>query len=140
MSARVLVVDDERLIRWGLCRALKDAGYVAEQAGTTNEAIETVERDMPDLLLLDYKLPDGSGIDVLRAVRRASPRTPVVMITAHASVGGALETGQLREELARSREDARAQAAVENIVAHSPAMQEVVRLVRRIAESEASTI
>jgi DNA-binding NtrC family response regulator len=168
MSARVLVVDDERLIRWGLCRALKDAGYVAEQAGTTNEAIETVERDMPDLLLLDYKLPDGSGIDVLRAVRRSSPRTPVVMITAHASVGGAveamkegaydylgkpfemdemiqtvgraLETGQLREELARSREDARAQAAVENIVAHSPAMQEVVRLVRRIAESEASTI
>ena len=87
MSARILVVDDERLIRWGLCQALKDAGYVTEQAGTAGEAIEAVGREMPDLLLLDYKLPDRSGIEVLRAVRKLSPRTPVVMITAHASVG-----------------------------------------------------
>jgi DNA-binding NtrC family response regulator len=128
MTSRVLVVDDERLIRWGLCQALKDAGYAAEQAGTANEAIEAVGRDMPDLLLLDYKLPDRCGIEVLRAVRKTSPRTPVVMITAHASVGGAveamkegaydyigkpfemeeliqtvnraLETGQLREQIA----------------------------------------
>ena len=168
MTARVLVVDDERLIRWGLCKALKDAGYTADQASTANEAIEAVGRDMPDLLLLDYKLPDQSGIEVLRTVRKTSPRTPVVMITAHASVGGAveamkegaydyvgkpfemdeliqtvgraLETGQLREEVARSREDARREAALENIVARAPAMQEVVRLIRRVAESEASTI
>jgi two-component system response regulator AtoC len=168
MNARVLVVDDERLIRWGLCQALRDAGYIAEQAATAGEAIESVEREMPDLLLLDYKLPDRSGIEVLRVVRKSSPRTPVVMITAHASVGGAveamkegaydyigkpfemeeliqtvgraLETGQLREEVARVREDARREAALENIVAQAPAMQEVVRLIRRVAESEASTI
>jgi DNA-binding NtrC family response regulator len=168
MSARILVVDDEKLIRWGLCVALKEAGYVPEQAGTAAEALEAIGREVPDLLLLDYKLPDGSGIDVLRAVRKASPRTPVVMITAHASVGGAveamkegsydylgkpfemdeviqtvgraLETGHLREVVARSREDARRESALENIFAFSPAMQEVVRLIRRIAESEASTI
>jgi DNA-binding NtrC family response regulator len=91
MSARVLVVDDEKLIRWGLCQSLKDAGYGTEQAGTVSEALDAVGREMPDLLLLDYKLPDGSGIDVLRSVRKSSPRTPVVMITAHASVGGAVE-------------------------------------------------
>jgi DNA-binding NtrC family response regulator len=56
------------------------------------------------------------------------------------TVGRALETGHLREEVARTREDARREAALENIVSKSPAMQEVVRLVRRIAESEASTI
>ncbi|MFN0006981.1 MAG: sigma-54-dependent transcriptional regulator [Planctomycetota bacterium] len=168
MSARVLVVDDEKLIRWGLCQSLKDAGYGTEQAGTVSEALDAVGREMPDLLLLDYKLPDGSGIDVLRSVRKASPRTPVVMITAHASVGGAveamkegaydylgkpfeldeviqtvgraLEAGHLREVIARSREDARKESALDNIVASSPGMQEVVRLIRRIAESEASTI
>jgi len=168
VSARVLVVDDEKLIRWGLCQALKDAGYAPEQAETVRGALEAIGRDMPDLLLLDYQMPDGLGIEVLRAVHKASPRTPVVMITAHASVGGAveamkegaydylgkpfemaevvqmvrraLETGQLREEVARSREDARREAALENVVARSPAMHEVVRLVRRIAESEASTI
>jgi two-component system response regulator AtoC len=168
MTAKVLVVDDERLIRWGLCQSLKDAGYQTDQAATAGEALESIGREMPDLLLLDYKLPDRSGIEVLRAVRKASPRTPVVMITAHASVGGAveamkegaydyigkpfeiedliqtvgraLETGQLREEVAHSREAARREAALENIVAESPPMKEVVRLVRRIAESEASTI
>jgi DNA-binding NtrC family response regulator len=168
MTANVLVVDDERLIRSGLCKALKDAGHAPEQAATAGEALDAIGREMPDLVLLDYKLPDRLGIDVLRAVRKASPRTPVVMITAHASVSGAveamkegaydyvgkpfemeeliqtvdraLEAGQLREEVAHARETARREAALENIVAESPAMKEVTRLVRRIAESEASTI
>jgi len=168
MNAKILVVDDERLIRWGLCQALKDAGYPTEQAATAAEAIEAVGREMPDLVLLDYKLPDRSGIEVLRAVRKLSTRTPVVMITAHASVGGAveamregaydyigkpfemdeliqtvaraLETGSLREEVARVREDARRESALDNIVAEAPAMKDVTRLIRRIAESEASTI
>jgi two-component system response regulator AtoC len=168
MTGKVLVVDDERLIRWGLCQALKDAGYLSEQAATAGEAIEAIGREMPDLLLLDYKLPDRSGIEVLRAVRQASPRTPVVMITAHASVGGAveamkegaydyvgkpfemeelmqtvgraIEAGHLREEVAHAREIARREAAIENIVAEAPSMKEVIRLIRRIGESEASTI
>jgi len=168
MTANVLVVDDERLIRSGLCRALMDAGHVPGQAATASEAIEAIGREMPDLVLLDFKLPDRSGIEVLRAIRKASPRTPVVMITAHASVGGAveamkegaydyigkpfemeeliqtvgraLEAGQLREEVAHARETARRESALENIVAESPAMKAVTRLVGRIAESEASTI
>jgi DNA-binding NtrC family response regulator len=163
MGARILVVDDEKLIRWGLAQGLEQAGYNVDQAATAGEALESIGRDMPDLALLDYKLPDRSGIDVLRAIRKLSPRTPVVMITAHASIGGAveamkdgaydyigkpfemedliqtvqraLETGNLREQVARQRE-----AAVENIVAHSPAMKEVVRLIHRVAPSEASTL
>ena len=168
MSARILVVDDERLIRGGLCQALRNHGYLTEQAADAAEALEALAREMPDLLLLDYKLPDRSGLEVLRAVRKLSPRTPVVMITAHASVGGAveamkegaydylgkpfemdeliqtvaraLEAGSLREEIARAREDARRESALENVVAEAPAMREVVRLIRRVAESEASTI
>src|SRR5262245_40164963 len=91
MSARVLVVDDERLIRSGLSRALQDAGYEPEQAGSVAEALDAVGREMPDLVLLDYKLPDGLGLEVLRQVHKGSPRTPVVLITAHASIGGAVE-------------------------------------------------
>ena len=166
--SRILVVDDERLIRWGLCQALKDAGHATEQAGTAGEALEALGRDMPDLVLLDYRLPDQTGIAVLRAVQKTSPATPVVMITAHASVGGAveamkegaydyvgkpfemdeliqtvgraLEAGALRQEVARTRADARRDAALDNVIAEAPAMKEVVRLVRRVAGSEASTI
>jgi DNA-binding NtrC family response regulator len=168
MGARILVVDDEKLIRWGLAQALEQAGYTVEQAATAAEALECVGREMPDLVLLDYKLPDRLGIEVLRAVRKQSPRTPVVMITAHASIGGAveamkdgaydyvgkpfemdeliqtvqraLEAGNLREQVARQREDAQRESAVENIIAHSAAMKEVVRLIQRVAPSEASTI
>jgi DNA-binding NtrC family response regulator len=168
MGARILIVDDEKLIRWGLAQGLEQAGYNADQATTAAEALEAIARDMPDLVLLDYKLPDRPGTDVLRAVRKLSPRTPVVMITAHASIGGAveamkegaydyigkpfemdeliqtvqraLETGNLREQVARQREDAQREAAVENILADSAAMKEVVRLIHRVAPSEASTI
>jgi len=168
MGARILIVDDEKLIRWGLAQGLEQAGYNVEQATTANEAIDATARDMPDLVLLDYKLPDRPGTDVLRAVRKLSPRTPVVMITAHASIGGAveamkegaydyigkpfemedlvqtvqraLETGNLREQVARQREDAQREAALENILADSAAMKEVVRLIHRVAPSEASTI
>jgi len=168
MAARILVVDDERLIRRGLSQALKDLGYATDEAGTAGEAVAALGRDMPDLVLLDYKLPDRSGIEVLREVQRTSPRTPVVMITAHASVGGAveamkhgaydyvgkpfeldelmqtvaraLEAGHLREEVARQREDARRDGTLESLVARSAGMAEVVRLIHRVAPSEASTI
>ena len=49
MSARILVVDDERLIRWGLCQALKEAGYAPEQAGSAGEALEAIDLRKPDL-------------------------------------------------------------------------------------------
>jgi DNA-binding NtrC family response regulator len=167
-SGRILVVDDERLLRAGLSRALQDAGFSVEQAGDMAGALKAFAREVPDLVVLDFKLPDGTGLDVLREMRKLSPRTPALMITAHASVDGAvtamkegafdylskpfetdeliqkvaraLETGQLREEVARQREDARRESAVENIVAKSPAMTLVVRLIRRVATSEASTI
>src|SRR6185503_1878869 len=134
MGTRILVVDDDRLIRAGLAQCLQQAGYDVEQAASGSTALAEATRDMPDLVLLDYKLPDGSGIDVLRAIRKLSPRTPVVMITGHASIGGAveamrdgasdyiakpfemedllrtvqraLETSDLREQVARHREDA----------------------------------
>ena len=167
-AQRILVVDDERLIRAGLRHALEEAGYAVELASTVAEAVEALERERPDLVLLDHGLPDGTGIGVLREARRLWPRTPVVMVTAHASVGGAveaikegaydylgkpfgmddllqtveraLEASQLREEVARQREDARRTAALENVIADSPAMKEVVRLIHRVASSEASTV
>jgi len=168
MTSRILVVDDERMIRWGLCRALEEAGYQADQASNGREALELASREGPDMVLLDYRLPDQTGVEVLRGLRRTHPRVPVVMITAHASIGGAveamkegaydyiskpfevedviqtvqraLEASRLREEVARQREAGLAHYSVQNMVAESPAMLEVVRLVRRVAKSEATTI
>ncbi len=168
MRSRILVVDDEKMVRWGLRQALEVAGYHVDEAGSVREALDSIVAEAPDLVLLDYQLPDGSGLEVLRGVLHTGARPPVVMITAYASIGGAveamkegaydyiskpfeiedvlqtvgraLETGRLRAEVARQREEGLKSYSVQNTIAESPAMREVVRLVRRVAASEASTI
>ena len=168
MSNRVLVVDDEDLVRWSLRQELERAGYVVDEASTAAAAIEAATRELPDLMLLDYRLPDRTGVDVLKEVRKTLPRIPVVMLTAHASIDGAVEAlregaydyltkpfeiedvlrsvrrateaSQLREEIARSRERGQREFGLKNVIAESRAMREVVRMVRRVAVSEASTI
>lgn len=80
-GARVLVVDDERLVRWALRERLLVEGYEVTEAGTVAEALAQVDSD-PELVLLDVRLPDGSGLDVLRGVLQRAPQTPVVLMTA----------------------------------------------------------
>ncbi|MEE8466975.1 MAG: response regulator, partial [Planctomycetota bacterium] len=168
MRARILIVDDEKLVRWTLRQALEEAGYSAEEAADGRQALEAVARDAPDMVLLDYRLPDILGTQVLRDIREVAPLVPVVMITAHASIGGAveairdgaydyiskpfevdeviqvvaraLETGRLREEVARQRERVLTEVGGLQIVAESPAMQSVLRMVQRVATSEATTV
>ncbi len=165
---RVLVVDDENLLRWSLREELQRAGYQVDEAANAGLALESAARETPDLVLLDLRLPDRSGVEVLRELRQSYPRLPVVMLTAHASIDGAVEalregaydylakpfdmeqvlralkrateTAQMREELAHVRERAAREFDLAGVVAHSPAMREVVRMVARVASSEASTI
>ena len=89
-STTVLVVDDEQLIRWSLVSRLKEEGHRTVEASTAAEAIEQA-REGVDLVLLDYKLPDGDGISVLKKIKEHSPDMLVIMLTAHASVGMAVE-------------------------------------------------
>ena len=86
-AARILVVDDDEQIRYVLRQLLSPAGYAIEEAGTAAAALEQIRRDPPDLVLLDLRLPDRSGHDVLEEIR-ADPATrllPVVMMTGYAT-------------------------------------------------------
>ena len=89
-AATILVVDDEQLIRWSLTSRLQDEGFRVVEAEDAAGALARF-REGVDLVLLDYKLPDGDGLDVLRQIKSADPDTLVIMLTGVSSVDTAVE-------------------------------------------------
>src|SRR3954451_5846041 len=95
MKGRILVVDDERLIRTSLERALAALGHEVASADSIAAATATLARTRFDAMVLDLKLPDGSGLDLVRRIAAESPETKVVVITAHGTVDVAVEAMKL---------------------------------------------
>jgi DNA-binding NarL/FixJ family response regulator len=82
---RLLVVDDHEVVRQGLVALLerREAFQVVAEAGTVAESIEQARRHQPDIVIMDVRLPDGSGIEACRAIRAELPQTRVVMLTSY---------------------------------------------------------
>jgi DNA-binding NarL/FixJ family response regulator len=82
---RLLVVDDHEVVRQGLVALLerREAFQVVAEAGTVAESIEQARRHQPDIVIMDVRLPDGSGIEACRAIRAELPTTRVVMLTSY---------------------------------------------------------
>ncbi len=94
-GARVLVVDDEAAIRDTMRMILEYDGYECLVAGAGQEGLTIAERESPDLVFLDIKMPGLDGLEVLGRLRALNETLPVVMISAHGSASTALEAGRL---------------------------------------------
>jgi DNA-binding NtrC family response regulator len=100
-QSRILVVDDELLIRWSLSEALTAAGYAVVEGRDAAEARQAI-RDQdhkPDLVVLDYRLPDSNDLGLLTTIRSEAPTVPVILMTAYGTaevVKGALDLGAYR--------------------------------------------
>lgn len=167
-QSRVLVVDDEALIRWSLSERLQEEGHAVGVAEDGATAKAEAEREPPDVILLDYRLPDMTGMDLLRHFRQQLPDVPVLLMTGHSSVERAvaamregafhyavkplnldeivvlvekaLETTQLRREVQTLRQSTSAPYSFDRIVGSSLPMERVKRLMGKIAATRASTI
>ena len=98
MGTTVLLVDDHELIRQGLARAFErdEEMTVVGQAGSLAEGVSAWESLRPDVVVTDLQLPDGHGLDVVRAIRRSTDTTGVVVLTMHAGddhIFAAMEAG-----------------------------------------------
>src|SRR5213594_3197557 len=90
-KANILVVDDQDSIRHFVSKALEAEGYTVQTMASVREARAAVERDMPDLAVLDLKLPDGTGLELLREIKRVQPEVSVILMTAFGELETAVE-------------------------------------------------
>jgi CheY-like chemotaxis protein len=96
-ASRILIVDDDAAIRRVFSEVLRREGFAVQTASTAAEALREVSRWNPDAILLDYRMPDVTGLGFLyRLIAHQSTRTPVAVITGVADLDHAL-SGQLAE-------------------------------------------
>ncbi|RJP25243.1 MAG: sigma-54-dependent Fis family transcriptional regulator [Deltaproteobacteria bacterium] len=166
--SRILVVDDERMIRWSIQQALVKDGFAVSTVETGEEAVAQAADEPPDLVLLDITLPGMDGIEVLRRLKSQDPAITVVMLTAieelkvvveamrlgaydyvskpfdldrlRVIVQNALDRRELRQEVEFHRKESVRRYGFHRIVGESPGLREVVGIARKVAKSEAATV
>lgn len=165
---KILIVDDERSMRDVLSIMLKRAGYAVTVATDAEEAIAEIGKEIFDLIITDLRMPKGSGLDVLKAVKASSPDTVVLVITAFAStesaveamkqgaydfltkpfqvdevhfiIKNALEKRRLSTENVLLKREMASQSSFARIIGQSEAMQKVFDIVRKVADTRSNVL
>ena len=83
---QILLVEDDRSLASGLCKALRNEGFVTNHVATGKDALHVVDVEPPDIVVLDLGLPDMDGLDVLKSMRRGDSEIPVLILTARSSI------------------------------------------------------
>src|SRR3954454_2991760 len=165
---RILIVDDDRSIRELLSMHLEERGYAVSVASTGAEGFQLVEETSPSAIILDMRLPDMSGLDLIPELRKRAGETPVLMITAHhdmsttilamkagafdyihkpidieafdVALDRALEVSRLSKGADVVSVESQRPFRMDDLVGPSPAMQQLFKDVGRVAASRATVL
>lgn len=163
---KILVVDDEKVIRANFCEILAIEGFSAVEASCGEEAVGIYRKIRPSAVLLDIKMPGMSGMDTLKELKEIDPKVPVIIITSHGDVPTAVEAIRLgacdfllkppdfssliirlkaaieKRELEQKVEglNAKIGASIENLLGSSRSMRKVTEQIRQVADSGLSVI
>jgi len=168
MGKRVLIVDDEKNMRWVLGQALSTEGFEVAEAADGQAALDSVAEQEPDIMVLDHRMPAPDGMQVLRTLRGKGLTFPIIMLTAHGNVATAvdamkagaseyltkpfdleelklaiekaLQYSGLAAEVERLRSELDAEYDVEGIVASDPGMLGVLETVTKVAPTTATVM
>ena len=163
-AANVWIVDDDRSIRWVLEKALEQDGIQSRTFESGDMALRALEREQPDALVSDIRMPGIDGLELLGTIQQAYPNLPVIIMTAHSDLdsavasyqGGAFEylpkpfdvddaVALVKRAVAHAQEQ-RAGAEQElaevetEIIGEAPAMQEVFRAIGRLSQSNITVL
>jgi two-component system nitrogen regulation response regulator GlnG len=158
----VWVIDDDRSIRWVFEKALAREGIPFKTFGFAQEALAALERDTPQVLVSDIRMPGSSGLELLQSVKQKHPELPVIIMTAYSDLesavaafqGGAFEylpkpfdvdqaielIRRALDESTRETGEAEAAAGSPEILGQAPAMQEVFRAIGRLSSSNSTVL
>ena len=167
-QTRVLVVDDETLIRKSFVRALQDDGFLVESAESGEEAIRLFHEGQFDLVITDLRMPGVDGLGVLRAVKASRPEVEVVLLTGYGTIQSAVEAikegaynyitkplnkhellriahevaekTELRGRVEQLQSQLEERFSLHNLIGRSPAMQRVYDLIERVRESDCNVV
>jgi len=165
---RILIVDDDKLVRWTLTQKCTEFGYFSLEASSGEEALRALQTEQVDAILLDVHLPDLSGIEVLDKLKQAGETRSVIMMTADpqlddvkaalrlgaydfvskpinfdeltVTLQNALDAGELRTEVESLRGEVRRRAGYHDVIGVSRKITELMKFVNKVAASEATTI
>jgi two-component system response regulator AtoC len=167
-KAKVLVVDDEAIVRESLRDWLSDIGHQVLTAENGHQALEVIEKEKPGIAIVDLVMPGMDGIELLKRAKEIFPRIEVIIITAYGSIPTAInamregaydyiekpfcpekaellvekltEHQQLIDENISLRRKLEERYQFENIIAKSPKMQQVIEVIKVVAKSNATVL
>jgi len=165
---KVLIIDDEEKLRNLLARLLKLEGFMSVEAGTLKAALKAIEKEEPDVILCDVKLPDGNGVDFIKDVKAKHPLIEIILLTAYGNIpdgiqamkngafdyivkgndndkvipllNKAIEKVELKKKVASLEKQVGKKYTFESIIGTSSLIIDAVNLAKKVAPTEATVL